>query len=223
LSGHGRDVVIPVETRAELFLAVRRGGVKAFGLHPPSLGRGYPAPDPPKTMRGRFGERVPLPKRFFRPYLPGSWSISERKAPQLDPRVPIVGDGTVFPLVQVLEYRGAGIASDAVREAADRRFVDQLDAWSAAGGHGAMPRRRGVRWSVTRALATENQVAALRARIVNLVLRRWRPPDNQLASGSRAVGWPVAFEGSSLTPEDAERFPLFARWFREACPDAPPF
>lgn len=169
LSGHGRDIHIPIETRRELFRAVRLGGVEAFGFHPPDV---------------RLVEREAIP--------------GKRRRGQ----VLAVGGAAVWPLRQVLEHDGAGIADDETRAAVvasgGRLLVKSVRAW-----------------------VTDRQIEELRRRIVRVYVVRWCPPAAELAR--RGVGLPTLWAGRSLTPEDEERFPLWAKWIREADPNVPPF
>lgn len=213
LSGHGRDIRIPVRNRRELFQSVRVGGVRAFGLLSPSAEtvdgeRLSPSALAPGRGAAGRGQRFAI--------VNGEWQ-------------------RVFPLRQVLEHGGAGLASEADRADARRTLAAKLAEWEASGGEGQRPKRRALRMDVRRAWATSAQVDDLRLRIVAQMVARWSPEPESLAGGVvvdpvtgrernvQGVGIPFRFAGSSLTSEQAARWPLFAKWFREANPDAPPF
>lgn len=174
LSGHGRDLRIPILGRDELVRAVRRGGVDAFGLHPPDV-------------RLQVVEGVRRKRR-------------RRQVLSAD------GHTCVWPLRQVLEHGGEGVASDDATRAA---HVAAFGRWPSV--------------KAVRAWASDKQVEGLRRRIVAVMQARWSPPAVVLGRRRQGVGLPYSWRGVALTPEDAERYPLFARWVREAEPYGPPF
>lgn len=195
LSGHGRDVRIPIENRRELFRAVRLGGIAAFGLHPPSL---QTVKVEVAVPRGWEGKRWPY-------------------------EVARIGGQRVFPLRQVLEHGGSGIAGDAVRLQSKEAYAREVAAWDAAGRLERRPKRRRPYWKVVRAMVTSAQVEGLRRRLIAALLKRWEVPPETLAHGVRSVGLPSRWVGASLLPEARRMYPAFAAYFSEVAPDAPPF
>lgn len=61
------------------------------------------------------------------------------------------------------------------------------------------------------------EAAALHANLIEWIIRSWTPSAEVLGnSGVRSIGLPLYWEGAEVTPDLAERYPLFARWMREA-------
>lgn len=114
------------------------------------------------------------------------------------------GGARVWPVRQTMERGGRGVADDAMR-----------DAVAETGGS--------LLLKVRRAWASDRQIEAIRARIVRLYAARWCPSAADLGSRRRPVGLPSRWSGRVVTAEDAERFPLWCKWMREADPHGPPF